>query len=247
MRVLVVDDEAGLRVTLAANLELEGFEVTEADSVAQAVELLKAQRFDILLSDVRMPGRDGVSGLDDLRAVQPDLPVVFITGYDADGVLPEALAKGAYTVLSKPVTIDHLVSVIQRGASAPAVLVVDDEAPFLDTMVAQMEKAGLRVETAMTGDGAVRAIKKGAVDVCVLDLVLPSEDGATLYGKLREVNPEVQVIAMTSHDVGDLIRDVMNSGAYRCLRKPFEVQVLVKLIGRARSERPLAHAAGGVK
>lgn len=238
MKVLVIDDEDGLRVTLAANLELEGFEVTDAASVAEAVELLKKQRFDLALSDVRMPGRDGVSGLEDLRRIQPDLPVVFITGYDAEGLLPKAISKGAYTVLSKPVMIDRLVGVLREGARAPAVLVVDDETAFLETIVEELRQAGLNVVTARDSASALEAVKASTVDVCILDLVLPHEDGAVLYGRLREVEPNVRVIAMTSFDVGDLIRDVMNGGAYRCLRKPFEVQMLVRLIGGVRSEPP---------
>lgn len=238
MRVLVIDDEDGLRVTLAANLELEGFEVTDAASVAEAVELLKKERFDLALSDVRMPERDGVSGLEDLRRIQPDLPVVFITGYDAEGLLPTAIGKGAYTVLSKPVSIDRLVGVLREGARAPAVLVVDDETAFLETIVVELRHAGLNVVTAHNSSTAIEALKASAVDVCVLDLVLQHEDGTVLHGRLREVDPNVRVIAMTSFDVGDLIRDVMNGGAYRCLKKPFEVPMLIRLIGGVRSEPP---------
>src|SRR6188508_1462446 len=90
VHVLVVDDEESVRSTLAANLELAGFDVAEAASAREAVEHLRRRRVDVVVSDVRMPERDGVSGLDDLRAVQPDLPVVFITGYDADGIIGQA-------------------------------------------------------------------------------------------------------------------------------------------------------------
>ena len=58
--ILVVDDEESLRITLAANLELSGFEVVEAANGTQALEILENRAFDVVLSDIRMPGMNGV-------------------------------------------------------------------------------------------------------------------------------------------------------------------------------------------
>lgn len=245
LRVLVIDDEEGVRATLAANLELAGFEVSEAASVREAVEVLRRRRVDMIVSDVRMPDRDGVSGLDDLRAVQPDVPAVFVTGYDADGVVEPAMAKGAYTVLRKPVSIERVVDVVRRGARSPMVLVVDDEQAFLETLVESLRDAGLAVDQAAGGAEAIEAVSRFEVDVCVVDLVLGDEDGAEVANRIRARFPEVSVIAMTAYDVGDLVRAVIRGGAAHCLRKPFEMQLLTRLIARTRSERPIQSATPG--
>ena len=73
-RVLVVDDEEGMRLTLAANLELEGYEVVEARDGAHALELAAQQRFTVVVSDVRMSGIDGVELVRRLTAAKPATP-----------------------------------------------------------------------------------------------------------------------------------------------------------------------------
>ncbi len=243
VHVLVVDDEEAVRATLAANLELAGFDVAEASSVKEAVAHLKLRHVDMLVSDVRMPDRDGVSGLDDLRAVQPDLPAVFITGYDADGVIEPAMAKGAYTVLRKPVSVERVVDVVRRGARSPTVLVIDDEPAFLEALVANLQTSGIRVDRAADGASAIAALEAAHVDVCVVDLVLGEEDGADVAARIRARFPDVSVIAMTGHEVGELVRSVIRGGAAHCLRKPFEMRLLTRLIARTRGERPLGGRA----
>lgn len=242
--ILVVDDEPSVRVTLAANLELAGFEVCEAGSVAEAIHHLRSSRFDLLISDIRMPGMDGLAGLGALREIQSDLPAVFVTGYDAEGALETAIAKGAYTVLPKPIAVDKLVSVVRSCLAGPVVLVVDDDTPFLETIVEGLTLAGLQVERAQSGDEALEILARSKVDVCVLDLVLPERDGVEIYAQLKARSPELSVIAMTGHDVAELVREVMKGGADHCLRKPFELHVLARLIGRARAER--SHGPGEI-
>jgi two-component system response regulator HydG len=235
-RILVIDDEPGIRTTLVANLELEGFEVAEAASVGDAIDLIRAQPFDLVVSDVRMPGIDGVSGLARLREVQPELPAILITGYDAENLAADAVAKGAYTVLSKPVGIDQLVAVARSCISKPSVLVVDDESTFLETLVEGLALAGVTARRAANADEALAMVQASAVDVCVLDLVLPSKNGVELMAELRERAPGINVIAMTGHDVGELVRAVVRGGASHCLRKPFEMKVLSRMIASVRAE-----------
>ena len=236
--ILVVDDEPSVRVTLAANLELAGFEVCEAGSVAEALHHLRTSKFDLVISDIRMPGVDGVTGLAAMREIQPELPAVFVTGYDAEGVLTSALSKGAYTVLPKPIAVDRLVSVVKSCLQGPVVLVVDDDAAFLETLVEGLQMAGLTVERARSGGEALEVVDRARVDVCVLDLVMPHRDGVAIAAELKARAPGISVIAMTGHDVAELVREVMRGGASHCLRKPFEMHVLASLIGRARAERP---------
>jgi DNA-binding NtrC family response regulator len=237
-RVLLIDDEPYVRLTLAANLELAGFEVVAADSIASAIDALEARAFDCVISDVRMPDVDGVSGLDQLRAIQPDIPAIFVTGYDPDSVIPIALAKGAFTVLAKPVSVNTLTHVVRSCLAHPVVLVVDDEAPFLETLVEALRVGGLKVERAASREEATSLVGLQSVDVCILDLVLGDATGGEVLGELRSLSPGISVIAMTGHDVGDLVRDVLKNGALHCLKKPFEMNVLARLIARVRAGGP---------
>lgn len=242
-RVLLIDDEPIVRTTLAASLQLAGFDVVAANGVLEALKELDVQRFDCVVSDVRMPEIDGVAGLDRLRAIQPDLPAILVTGYDPDSVIPAALSKGAFTVLAKPVGIATLTQAVRACMRDPIVLVVDDEQPFLETLVEGLRVGGMKVERASNEDEARGMLATRSVDVCVLDLVLGDATGADVLVALRAQQPGLSIIAMTGHDVDDLVRDVLRNGALHCLRKPFDMGVLTRLIARARAERPTRDAA----
>src|SRR5687768_13491275 len=101
-KILVVDDEASLRMTLSANLELEGFVVVEAESADEALKILAKEDFDLILSDIRMPGRSGIELVSELRNNGIDLPVVLMTAFTEEKNLDEATRNGVFTILTKP-------------------------------------------------------------------------------------------------------------------------------------------------
>jgi DNA-binding NtrC family response regulator len=78
--LLLVDDDPNTLASLARAFRLAGHEATVCDSAARALDLIKSQRFDLILSDVVMPGKDGLSLLEDLRALGVTVPVVMISG-----------------------------------------------------------------------------------------------------------------------------------------------------------------------
>lgn len=79
-RILVIDDEDSVRVILRKILELEGYEVTEAENGIRGVELFCKQACDLVISDMVMPGKDGLKTILELREIVPDLPVIAISG-----------------------------------------------------------------------------------------------------------------------------------------------------------------------
>ena len=112
--ILVVDDEPGSLKFISYFLRNEGYEVTEARDGAEAIEIIENCRFDLVLSDVRMPRLDGVALAVHISSQVPTIPVILMTGVPFD--LP---AKLGYNVpcLSKPVSLDDLRYNIQRALS----------------------------------------------------------------------------------------------------------------------------------
>lgn len=100
--ILIIDDEASLRQTLARILQRAGHEVTSAESGEQALELLTNDAFDIVYMDLRMPGMPGLEALKRIHAAQPDLPVILITAQPDVNSAVEALRLGATDYLLKP-------------------------------------------------------------------------------------------------------------------------------------------------
>src|SRR4051812_27308376 len=102
IRILLVDDEPSLRMTLGANLEFEDFLVTEAESGERALELFEQSPFDLVLTDIRMPGISGVELFRWIKRLRAETPVVLMTAFAQESLVSAAVAEGAFTVLSKP-------------------------------------------------------------------------------------------------------------------------------------------------
>lgn len=113
--ILVVDDEPDLCETICDTLMLMGFSVDAANSGNQAIKKLQSKNFDLVLSDVRMPDGDGLSLLDNIRKVDPKVPVlIFMTGY-SDVSPQECIDRGAMTVISKPFSNEEIVQAIKKA------------------------------------------------------------------------------------------------------------------------------------
>jgi two-component system, NtrC family, nitrogen regulation response regulator NtrX len=114
-RVLIVDDEEWIRRSVADVLVDEGYDPVEACDAAEALRTVEAQRPALVLLDIAMPGRDGVSVLDELRSTWPQLPVVMMSGHGTIETAVRATKLGAYDFLEKPLSYDKLLGCVARG------------------------------------------------------------------------------------------------------------------------------------
>jgi EAL domain-containing protein (putative c-di-GMP-specific phosphodiesterase class I) len=115
IRVLIVDDEQAIARGLGRLMTAAGYVVTAAHDGALAMKAIDAGTFDVILSDIRMPNMDGITLLRAIRARDLDVPVVFMTGSPTIETAVEALEKGAFRYLMKPIDGTELVRVIARA------------------------------------------------------------------------------------------------------------------------------------
>ncbi len=113
--ILVVDDEENIRHMLGSVLGTEGYDVTLADSGAQALEVLKEQTFDLLLSDIRMPKMSGLELLDAVLQISPLTVVIMMSAYGSVDTAIEAMKRGAYDYIAKPFKSDEVVLVLRKA------------------------------------------------------------------------------------------------------------------------------------
>jgi len=115
VQVIVVDDEAAIREAVQQWLELSGFTVRTCASAAEALALVDRDFPGIVVSDVRMPGSDGLQLLDKLLEVDSDLPVILVTGHGDVPMAVQALRQGAYDFIEKPFTPERLLDSVRRA------------------------------------------------------------------------------------------------------------------------------------
>src|SRR5690606_21455572 len=111
--ILLVEDEEKLRRALELHLRSLGFEVTVAASAEDALSAI--DRADLVLTDLRLPGMDGVEFLSRVRLTNSVSPVILMTAYGTVESAVEAMRKGASDFLTKPFSLDHLTSVVERA------------------------------------------------------------------------------------------------------------------------------------
>ena len=113
--LLIVDDEANTLASLARAFRLAGHEATLCDNAAKALELARAQTFDLILSDVVMPGKDGLSLLEELKAQGVTTPVVMMSGQAHIDMAVRATRLGALDFLEKPVSTEKLLLTVENA------------------------------------------------------------------------------------------------------------------------------------
>jgi two-component system C4-dicarboxylate transport response regulator DctD len=113
--ILFVDDEAEVRRSAAEWLTLSGFAVTTAGNVAEAKAHLARDGADLVVTDIRMPGEDGLALLHHVNANHGGVPVILLTGHGDVAVAVSAMRDGAYDFLEKPYDADHLVAVLRNA------------------------------------------------------------------------------------------------------------------------------------
>ncbi len=239
MRILVVDDERSLLMTFAANLELDGFDVTTAESGERALEIIREHPCDLVLSDIRMPGMNGVDLYRQIRAIRPDCPVVLMTGFAVEGLVRDAIAEGVFAVLPKPFDLEHVVGALTRAIKAPVVLIIDGQAPAAQTTADSLRAAGVRAEHGTTGEQAIASVRTGNVDVCVVDLGLAGMSAADLMDRIRAIDPSIVHIALAGEGAEAMTREAAAHGSFVTLKKPVDAGHLIEAIARARGTRPV--------
>src|SRR5947209_17812659 len=116
-RVLIVDDDLALLQALpqALRLRMAGVTVETADSGAAALDRIAARDYDAIVTDIKMPGMDGLELLAEIRTRWPDTPTLMITGHGEHDLVVHALRAGAYDFIQKPIDRDYLVAVLRRA------------------------------------------------------------------------------------------------------------------------------------
>lgn len=212
-RLLVVDDEAAIRTFLTRLLERAGYAVQAASDGREALVWLDAGTFDLLLTDIRMDGLDGVELLAEARARTPDLAVILLTGYATVESAVAALRRGASDYLLKPVKNEEILAAVATALEQRA----------RTQRRERLEQIAVEVLDVMDfSQGASSADRSGDVVRCgalVLDL---NAYIATLAGQRLELTPtEFRLLAELARTPGQtlgFVRLVQAACGYTCAR-----------------------------
>lgn len=117
------------------------------------------------------------------------------------------------------------------------VLVVDDEEQFLKSFSKRLEMRGMKIETAMSGEEALQKAQGKDFDAIILDLVMPGMGGIETLKKLKEENPDLQIIILTGHGTIEKGVEAIKAGALDFVEKPADLNKILEKIGEAKHKR----------
>ena len=138
-RILIVDDEKSMCQLLETDLGLRHFEPTWTTSADEALQLVKEQDYDVLLTDLRMPGMSGTELCERVTANRPDIPVVVMTAFGSLETAVAAIRVGAYDFVTKPIEMDLLAITLQRAVTHRQ---LQDEVRILSKVVKESDGFG---------------------------------------------------------------------------------------------------------
>jgi DNA-binding NtrC family response regulator len=232
LKILVVDDDHRMVKTISDILKVKGYEPTGAYSGEEAVSKVKEQEPDCVLMDIKMSGIDGVEALQLIKTIYPDLPVVLMSGFASQEQVKMATERGAYTVLTKPINIQILLTFLSLLKKEESILVVDDDPGFCRTIKDILQVKGYRVETEMNAANVLDHMTLNYKLAVVLDLKLGDTNGLEVLKDIRAVYPSKPVILVTGYgqEMTASIAKGEEIGAYACLYKPLEIDRLVDII-----------------
>ena len=253
-RVLVVDDDQDLRTMISEFLNMQGFEVLEAGDGLEAVLQVKRARPEAVVLDIMMPRLGGLQALKRIRAFDPRIMVIVITGATDPELRRLATQSGATAVLAKPVALGDIAATLRgeplapreevpsitlpaAAASAGRVLVVDDEPEIRATFEEFLTDRGYDVRTAADGLSAIKIVAEDAPDVVLLDIQMPGLAGVDALAAIRAIAPDVKVIMVSGISSDELARRTLAYGAFDYVPKPVDLTYLQRSVETALTMR----------
>ncbi len=117
MKILIVDDDPIVIQSCCRILEAEGMETRTANTVKTGEKLLAENIFDLMLTGIKMPGRDGFEMIQRAKKIRPDMPVLIMTGYLTSGTVEKSRRFGVSNYIAKPFTPEELVAAVRKARS----------------------------------------------------------------------------------------------------------------------------------
>src|SRR5688572_6330245 len=118
-KILIIDDEKDLCLVLNRFLSKHGYQVIEANKGRKAIELLSDEKPDLILCDFKLEDMDGTSVLKAIKEINPDIPVIIITGYSNIKTAVEVMRLGAIDYITKPLIPDEILMTIRKALQGP--------------------------------------------------------------------------------------------------------------------------------
>ena len=251
--ILVVEDDDSYRNLVSHILRRQGYDVIGAMSGELALKIGKApvQKIALLVADIVLPGMDGVQLAQALQAFQPEMLKLFMSGHESAIFQSKRNFDEDTLFLQKPFRPLALCTCVRdlldrkkaqmSQSLRPRLLIIDDEVSLLAAWRVFFEHAGFEVACASDGEQALDYFSARSADVVVTDILMPGFDGFETMERLRAIDKEVPIIAITGGNPdtspGGLLVEAVGRGATTVLEKPFSCKIMLEAVKQVLSQQ----------
>jgi CheY-like chemotaxis protein len=239
--ILLVEDDASLREYASGVLRDFGYQVYEAGGGEEAIAIgrAKANKIDLLVTDVVMPEMGGRDLTDALASVAPRIRVLYMSGYTEAAIVHRGVLDPGIEFLAKPFSPDELAMRVREVLATPlrprSILIVDDDPGILSLLTTILTDTGYQVSVASNGNEAISHCRGKVVDLLITDLVMPEREGIETIRYFRKEVPYAKIIAISGAFDEQMLRVANVLGAHATLQKPIRPDELLggvrRLIG----------------
>jgi DNA-binding NtrC family response regulator len=113
-RIMIIEDDSEMRSLLKDFMEEEGYEVVSASNGSEALQKLSGEIFDLIITDIRMPGLTGLDIIPGIKKLQPQVPIMVITAFGSEEIYQKSRERGAFAYLEKPICFNKLGAIIRE-------------------------------------------------------------------------------------------------------------------------------------
>lgn len=225
-KVLITDDNRAFAENLAEILEDVGYKVAIANSGAEALRQVSAVRFDVLLSDMRMPEMGGAELVHRVRRVDPGLPAIVITAYTYDNELVMARKEGLLGILPKPVPMPMLLELMGVARRGGVVVLLEDELHLSDNLTEILRQHGF---AAVTVASVLETDRLGelAPFAALVDLRIPGGPDGEAMRRLARRFPGLPMLVVSGQV--NVSPPIAHEGFFS---KPFDTACLLEAVER---------------
>ena len=237
VRVMVVDDDPMLLSLLTDTLDAIGYTSLSMPDGESALKLVKDSNVDIIISDINLPGMDGMELLRKVKETAPQLPVILITGVAMNGIRSRAYEEGADGFLDKPFRIAVVETMIQRllkhkYLKNSKVLVIDDNLMYRDVVKDLLHELNFDAVVAKDGAEALDVIRRQHIDIIITDFKMPGMNGLELTRKVKEIAPSARIIIYSGITPDAAQESEMRYEADAFLKKPVNLEKVSEVLAR---------------
>ena len=202
MKILVVDDDKNFTLTLCQILSLEGYSCHEAHSCNEAELILKKEKFDLILSDMRMPKDSGLTLYNRIKNKMPNIPFILMTAYSSNEDIEEALQSGILTALSKPINIQNILAFLSKlNRGLYAAIVCDNEIPCR-LIIDFLESKNLKYKKFENIRQLIKT-KVGVFSIIFIDAHHPCEYYRSDIIDLFNILPKKTVVVICDYEISE--------------------------------------------